>query len=101
MSATVVRKKHGSTQTTQKAQNPPQAQPQGLSDDSGGIPRRDPDSVRNFGDLYQALHDDFGMSREEAWRRLGVDSQQQMAESSAECYRMVRSQMEAEPQEGA
>ncbi|GAI45682.1 unnamed protein product, partial [marine sediment metagenome] len=43
----------------------------------------------NFGDLFQALWDDFRLSKSDALKELNVSSQQEMAELPSECYRRV------------
>lgn len=58
-------------------------------------PRRDPNSIKTFGELYQACKEDFdGMNRPTVWFHLGVTSQIDIIDTPANCYRRVRSAWE-------
>ena len=51
---------------------------------------RDPATITNFGELYKACNQDFGMkTRAEVWKELGVNSQEDITETPAECFRRV------------
>ena len=47
---------------------------------------RDPSTIKNFGDLFQALWDDFHLSKSEALKELNVASQEEITELPSECY---------------
>jgi hypothetical protein len=51
--------------------------------------KRDPETIKNFGELYQACREDFNMSRQAVWAELNVDCQEEIVEPPAECYRKV------------
>lgn len=50
------------------------------------LPQRDPDTIRNFGDLYTACRGDFKMDRQAVWAELNVSSQEEISDTPAECY---------------
>ncbi|MEA3442546.1 MAG: phage recombination protein Bet, partial [Chloroflexota bacterium] len=52
-------------------------------------PERDPETIKNFGDLYTACHQDFKMTRQEVWAKLNVNSQEEITDVPAECYRRI------------
>jgi hypothetical protein len=52
-------------------------------------PKRDPQPIKNFGDLYTACIEDFKMDRQAVWKELGVGSQIEIAETPAECYQRI------------
>lgn len=49
-------------------------------------PWRDPQTIKNFGDLFQALWDDFSLSKSEALRELNASCQEELTELPADCY---------------
>jgi hypothetical protein len=49
----------------------------------------DPTVIKTFGDLYTACREDLGMSRQQVWGELGVNSQAEIAETPAECYKRI------------
>jgi hypothetical protein len=51
---------------------------------------RDPSTIKNFGDLFQALWDDFHLSKSEALKELNVNSQEEITELPSECYIRVK-----------
>jgi len=52
-------------------------------------PKRDPQTIKTFGDLYTACLADFNLGREAVWKELGVGSQVEIAETPAECYQRI------------
>jgi hypothetical protein len=52
----------------------------------GASAARDPQTIKNFGDLFQALWDDFSLSKSEALRELNASSQEELTELPADCY---------------
>jgi hypothetical protein len=54
-----------------------------------GKPKRDPQTIKHFGDLYTACIEDFNMDRQAVWKELGVGSQIEIAETPAECYQRI------------
>ena len=56
---------------------------------SAAKPKRDPQTIKNFGDLYTACLADFNLGREAVWKELGVGSQIEIAETPAECYQRI------------
>lgn len=52
-------------------------------------PKRDPQTIKNFGALYTACLEDFNMDRQAVWKELGVGSQIEIAETPAECYQRI------------
>ena len=53
-------------------------------------PKRDPASITNFGNLYQACAQDFGLkTRKAVWDELNIGSQEQIADTAEECYRKI------------
>jgi len=52
-------------------------------------PKRDPETIKNFGDLYTACHQDFKMTRQQVWAELNVNSQEEITDVPAECYRRI------------
>jgi len=52
-------------------------------------PKRDPQTIKNFGDLYTACLADFNLGREAVWKELGVGSQIEIAETPTECYQRI------------
>lgn len=52
-------------------------------------PKRDPQTIKNFGDLYTACIEDFNIDRQAVWKELGVGSQIEIAETPAECYQRI------------
>jgi len=55
----------------------------------GGSAARDPSTINNFADLFQALWDDFGLYKSEALKELNVNSQQEITELPSECYQRI------------
>ena len=51
---------------------------------------RDPSTIINFGDLFQALWDDFQLSKSESLKELNVNSQEDITELPSECYIRVK-----------
>jgi len=47
---------------------------------------RDPSTIKNFSDLFQALWDDFHLYKSEALKELNVNSQEEITELPSECY---------------
>ena len=57
-------------------------------------PRRDPLTIKNFGDLYQACHQDWPHEfpdRKSVWKEYGVSSQEAIVELPSEVYREIAS----------
>ncbi len=53
-------------------------------------PARDPDSITNFGELYAACQQDFGIkARQLVWKELGVSEQKEISDTPADCYRKI------------
>lgn len=55
-------------------------------------PKRDPDTIRSFGELYAACRQDWPekfKDRMSVWKELGVDSQGDIVDTPAECYRKI------------
>ncbi len=52
-------------------------------------PKRDLNTIKTFGDLYQACLDDFNMDRQAVWDELGVSSQIDIVETPRECYQRI------------
>jgi len=50
---------------------------------------RDPDTIKNFGDLFQALWDDFHLSKSEVLKELNANSQEELTELPSECYTRI------------
>lgn len=55
----------------------------------GAPAARDPQTIKNFGDLFQALWDDFHLCKSEALRELNASSQEDLTELPSECYQRV------------
>jgi hypothetical protein len=51
--------------------------------------KRDPDTIKSFGELFQAVWDDFKMNRSAALKELNVSSPTDITEVPAECYRKI------------
>ncbi len=51
--------------------------------------KRDPETIKNFGELYQACWEDFNMSRQAVWAELNVSCQEEIVDPPAECYRKI------------
>jgi phage recombination protein Bet len=52
-------------------------------------PKRDPQTIKNFGDLYTACKEDFNMDRQAVWKELGVSSQADITELPSDCFRRI------------
>lgn len=71
------------------------AGPAATGPDRAGIdipakPKRDPETIKNFGDLYMACAKDFNITtRREVWKELGVKSQEEVTATPADCYRQI------------
>ena len=76
---------------------PTQTQPKQASEGNDGPPeategqsepknKRDPKTISNFGQLWKATVDDFGLSRTAALAELGVSAQEDLTEKPADCY---------------
>ena len=50
---------------------------------------RDPSAIQNFGDLYTACQEDFGIVRQTVWAELNVGSQKEITQTPEECYRII------------
>ena len=55
----------------------------------GTAAARDPITIKNFGQLFQALWDDFHLSKTESLNELNVHSQEEITELPSECYRRI------------
>jgi len=53
---------------------------------TGASAARDPSTIKNFGGLFQALWDDFHLSKSESLKELNVNSQEEITELPRECY---------------
>jgi len=51
--------------------------------------KRDPETIRSIADLYRACHEDFKLQPKEVLKELGYSSQNDIAETPAECYRRI------------
>ena len=54
-------------------------------------PRRDPQTIKNFPELWQALEEDFSLSKSESLRELNASSQEELTELPADCYIRIAS----------
>jgi len=68
--------------------SPPPKKPQ-KPQKIGTSTARDPSTIKNFGDLFQALWDDFHLSKSEALKELNVNSQEEITELPSECYQRI------------
>uniref|UniRef100_A0A6M3J551 Uncharacterized protein n=1 Tax=viral metagenome TaxID=1070528 RepID=A0A6M3J551_9ZZZZ len=59
-------------------------------------PKRDPVTIKNFGELYQACKEDFKITRQEVWKELGVSSQEALSDTPAEYYQKIASVRQSE-----
>ena len=50
---------------------------------------RDPSTIKNFGELFQALWDDFHLTKTEALKELNASSQEEITELPSECYQRI------------
>jgi len=57
----------------------------------GASTARDPQTIKNFGDLFQALWDDFSLSKSEALRELNASCQEELTELPTDCYIRIAS----------
>jgi hypothetical protein len=55
-----------------------------------GVSARDPSTIKNFADLFQALWDDFNLYKSEALKELNVDSQEEITELPSDCYIRIK-----------
>lgn len=53
-------------------------------------PKRDPATIKDFGDLYSACQEDFKMTRQQVWAELNVSSQMEITDLPSECYRRIQ-----------
>ena len=52
--------------------------------------KRDPGTIKTFGDLYQACREDFNLQdRQAVWTELSINSQEEITETPAECYQRI------------
>ncbi|GAI46919.1 unnamed protein product, partial [marine sediment metagenome] len=71
----------GSSETVSSStKKPPKSKKIGVS------AAHDPSTIKNFGDLFQALWDDFHLSKSESLKELNVNSQEEIIELPSECY---------------
>jgi len=54
-----------------------------------GTEERDPDTIKNLGDLFTACLADFKMNRTDVIKELGHSKQEDIGESPADCYRNI------------
>ena len=52
-------------------------------------PKRDPKTIKDFPHLWQALEEDFGMSKKQGLAELNVSSQEELIELPWECYQRI------------
>lgn len=52
--------------------------------------KRDPQAIKSFGDLFQALYDDYRLSKSDALKELNVTSQAEITELPSECFRRIQ-----------
>jgi len=52
-------------------------------------PKRDPQTIKNFGGLYDACLKDFNFDRHRVWKELNVSSQEEITDTPAECYQRI------------
>lgn len=52
-------------------------------------PARDPSTIKSFGELFQALWDDYHITKTESLNELNVHSQEEITELPSECYRRI------------
>lgn len=58
----------------------------------GPKPERNPETIKTFGDLYQACREDFNLSdRQAVWDELNVSSQEEISDTPSECYKRITS----------
>ncbi len=55
-----------------------------------GVSARDPSTIKNFADLFQALWDDFHLYKSDALKELNVNSQEEITELPSECYIRIK-----------
>ncbi|GAI16642.1 unnamed protein product [marine sediment metagenome] len=53
------------------------------------VQKRDPSTITNFGELYEACWHDFKMDRQAVWAELNVSSQEEITDLPSECYRKI------------
>jgi len=53
------------------------------------ITKRDPSTIKTFGDLFQAIWEDFRLSKTETLRELNVSSQEEITELPSACYQRI------------
>ncbi|MBA7593186.1 hypothetical protein ES703_00103 [subsurface metagenome] len=71
----------GSSETVSSStKKPPKSKKIGVS------AARDPSTIKNFADLFQALWDDFGLYKSDALKELNINSQEDITELPSECY---------------
>jgi len=58
---------------------------------------RDPDTIKNFGELFTACLADFNMQRNVVIKELGYSEQKEIGESPADCYRTISRLREESP----
>ncbi len=76
----------------QEVKQPAQAEskPQGAATATEKAAKRDPESVKSFGDLYTACAEDFGIkTRAGVWKELGVTSQAAITDLPKDCYKQI------------
>jgi len=52
-------------------------------------PKRDPSTLKTWGQLFQAVWDDFRLSKSDALAELNVTSQEELTELPPDCYRKI------------
>ncbi|MBA7468799.1 hypothetical protein ES707_04053 [subsurface metagenome] len=57
----------------------------------GGSFPRDPSTIKDFGDLYTACMEDFGLNKSQVLAELNVSSQEELTELPADCYIRIAS----------
>jgi len=52
-------------------------------------PKRDPDTIKTLNELYKACNEDWGMQPKEVLAEIGVNSQSEISDTPAFCYRKI------------
>jgi len=52
-------------------------------------PKRDPDTIKTINELYKACNEDWGMQPKDVLKELGISSQNDIADTPANCYRQI------------
>jgi len=77
------------TEPAEAISSPKGTKPQKIGAPAAAKPKRDPQAIKHFGDLYTACIEDFNMDRQAVWKELGVGSQIEIAETPTECYQRI------------